>query len=57
MDATENITCVRVSELEVECGGEAYIREHLLGARDALFWIYLALYIVLVLFAGTGRES
>lgn len=53
----ENITCVRVSDLEVKCDGDVYVREHFLGARDALFWVYLVVYVALVLFAGKGLEK
>ncbi len=48
----ENVTCVVVDSDTVKCGNTHYHIAELLEASDALFWVYLILYIVLVLFAG-----
>ena len=36
----------------MHCDGEDYHLEELLSATDALFWVYILVYIVLVLCAG-----
>lgn len=51
---TENgtLVCEVVNENTVSCDGEEYHNELLFQPTNALFWIYLGLYLVLVLFAG-----
>lgn len=53
--AESNVTvvCEVVNENTVSCDGEEYHNEGLFQPNNALFWVYLVLYLVLVLFAGT----
>ena len=49
----KTVICTMVSEKTVECHNITYTEsEGLLSASNALFWVYLLVYIVLVLFAG-----
>ena len=48
----EILNCTRVDHDTVECGGQEYHLEELLGAGDGLFWAYLLIYMTLVMFAG-----
>ena len=47
-----NITCTLVSPEVVECDGKEFHQKVYVTASEALFWIYLGVYIILVLFAG-----
>ena len=47
-----NITCTLVSPEVVECDGKEFHQQVYVTASEALFWIYLGVYIILVLFAG-----
>ena len=51
-DNHTNITCTVVSPEVVECDGQEFHQQVFLTASEALFWIYLGVYIILVLFAG-----
>lgn len=51
-DNHTNITCTVVSPEVVECDGREFHQQVFLTASEALFWIYLGVYIILVLFAG-----
>ena len=48
----ELITCVRESEGEIICNGTTYEVVGYIQPNNALFWVYLFVYIFLVLFAG-----
>lgn len=53
MEAGLNVSCIVVNDDTVECDGLTLTREEgLLKASNALFWVYLCVYIFLVLFAG-----
>ena len=51
-DNHTNITCTLVSPEVVECDGKEFHQQVYVTASEALFWIYLGVYIILVLFAG-----
>lgn len=51
-DNHTNITCTLVSPEVVECDGKEFHQKVYVTASEALFWIYLGVYIILVLFAG-----
>ena len=54
MEVGEIVSCVVVDEKSVMCNNVTFTEsEGLLKASNALFWVYLMVYIVLVLFAGT----
>lgn len=58
MEAAGNLTlCRQISEDTVECNGITYSRPELLKDTNAMFWIYLCVYIVLVLFAGMANKT
>lgn len=45
--------CVKEGENSLLCNGTLYdLHEEALNYKDALFWIYLGVYVALVLFAG-----
>lgn len=48
----EVIACVMVGEGSVQCNGTTYTKAELLKDTNAMFWVYLCVYIILVLFAG-----
>ena len=50
--SSDLVNCSRVDHNTVHCDGEDYHLEELLSATDALFWVYLLIYMVLVLCAG-----
>lgn len=47
------LNCTRVDHNTVLCDGKHYHLEELVEPTDVEFWVFLLLYIVLVLFAGT----
>uniref|UniRef100_A0A915HG57 CNNM transmembrane domain-containing protein n=1 Tax=Romanomermis culicivorax TaxID=13658 RepID=A0A915HG57_ROMCU len=48
-----NISCLLINHGEVLCNGIKYILpEPIIDSSDGTFWMYLAIYIFLVLFAG-----
>ena len=51
--SNHTILCEVVNENTVSCNGEEFHDEALFQPNNALFWVYLVLYLVLVLFAGT----
>ena len=45
--------CVRESDNVLMCNGSRYtLPEEALNYKDAMFWVYLGVYVGLVLFAG-----
>lgn len=53
--AANTTLCVVVDEDTVRCDGMVFTRAELLKASNAIFWVYLCVYIILVLFAGRFR--
>lgn len=51
-----NVTCEKVDSDTVKCDGVHYHIAELVDPEDSLFWIYLVVYIMLVLFAGTAHN-
>ena len=51
------IWCVMVGQDTVHCNGTAYSKAELLKDTNAMFWVYLCVYVALVLFAGESSDS
>ena len=57
MAGQEVIACVMVGEDSVQCNGTTYTKVELLKDTNAMFWVYLCVYIILVLFAGEFNDA